>query len=37
MTLRARRMIEDADFVVGYRRYLDLIQTLLKDKKWLPG
>ncbi|ABK13944.1 SAM-dependent methyltransferase [Methanothrix thermoacetophila] len=37
MTLRARRMIKDADFVVGYRRYLDLIQPLLKDKRVYPG
>lgn len=37
MTLRARRAIEDADFVVGYRTYLDLIPSLLKDKKVFPG
>lgn len=37
MTLRARKAIEDADFVVGYRTYLDLIPTLLKDKKIFPG
>ncbi|MCX8207574.1 MAG: SAM-dependent methyltransferase [Methanothrix sp.] len=37
MTLRARRAIGDADFVVGYRTYLDLIPSLLKDKKVFPG
>jgi len=37
MTLRARRAIEDADFVVGYRTYLDLVPSLLKDKKVFPG
>ncbi|MGB9902734.1 SAM-dependent methyltransferase [Methanothrix sp.] len=37
MTLRARRAIEEADFVVGYRTYLDLIPFLLKDKKVFPG
>lgn len=37
MTLRARRAIECADFVVGYRTYLDLIPSLLKDKKVFPG
>ncbi|MDH7597906.1 MAG: SAM-dependent methyltransferase [Methanothrix sp.] len=37
MTLRARRAIEGADFVVGYRTYLDLIPSILKDKKVFPG
>ncbi|MEM2096727.1 MAG: SAM-dependent methyltransferase [Methanothrix sp.] len=37
MTQRARRAIEGADFVVGYRTYLDLIPSLLKDKKVFPG
>lgn len=37
MTIRARRAIEDADFVVGYRTYLDLIPSLLKDKRVFPG
>lgn len=37
MTLRARRAIEAADFVVGYSMYLDLIPSLLKDKRVFPG
>lgn len=37
MTLRARRAIEQADFVVGYRTYLDLIPDLLKGKSIFPG
>ncbi len=35
MTYRARRMIEDATTVVGYKRYVDLIAELVEGKKVL--
>ena len=35
MTYRARRTIEEATTVVGYKRYVDLIAELVEGKKVL--
>lgn len=35
MTYRARRVIEDASVVVGYKRYVDLIAEIVEGKKVL--
>jgi len=37
MTLRARSAIKQADVVVGYRRYLDLVKELLGGKELIPS
>ena len=35
MTYRARRTIEEATVVVGYKRYVELIEDIIKDKRVL--
>ena len=35
MTYRARRTIEEATVVVGYKRYVELIEGIIKDKRVL--
>ncbi len=37
LTLRAKEAIEEAEVIVGYQRYLELIQPLIEDKKVYPG
>ncbi len=37
LTLRAKEVIEEAEVIVGYQRYLELIKPLIEGKKIYPG